>query len=151
MASDVETPWYEKGLRFKCTGCGGCCTGPDGYVFLGESDLRVLAKHFRLSPEQFSQKYTRFVDGKLALLDKNSIGDCVFLKDKRCSVYEARPVQCKTFPWWTHNLETLEDWENAAKSCEGINHPEAPVISPLEIQKESLKYLDSLLDQNFIP
>ena len=150
MANDLESPWYEKGLRFKCTGCGGCCTGPDGYVFLGESDLKSLAKHFDLSNDQFCKKYTRVVEGKLALIDKNSLGDCIFLKDNRCSVYDARPVQCRTFPWWVHNLETPDDWENAAKSCEGINHPEAPVVSSLEIRKECLNYLDNILDQNFI-
>ena len=150
MGNEVETPWYNKGLHFKCTGCGGCCTGPDGYVFLGKEDLKLLAKHLNLSIDDFSKQYTRKVEGKLALIDKSSLGDCVFLMDNRCSVYPAIPGQCRTFPWWIHNLETPEDWEKAAKSCEGINHPEAPLVSSLEIQKECLKYLDNILDQNFI-
>ena len=23
----TQEPWYKDGLRFKCTGCGDCCTG----------------------------------------------------------------------------------------------------------------------------
>lgn len=146
----VKETWFEKGLRFKCTECGGCCTGPDGYVFLGKGDIDALKDHFSLSFKDFVKKYTRKVDEKLALIDQNAEGDCIFLKDNQCTVYAARPVQCRTFPWWLHNLETPEDWENAAKTCEGINHPEAPIIPSDVIRKECLTYLDNILDQNFL-
>lgn len=145
----VEKPWFEKGLRFKCTECGGCCTGSDGYVFLGKSDVESLAKHFNLSFEDCLKKYTRKTDDKITLIDRNSSGDCIFLEDNKCTVYEARPIQCRTFPWWIQNLEKPEDWEAAANHCEGINHPDAPIVSSLHIEKECLTYLDNLLEQNF--
>jgi Fe-S-cluster containining protein len=141
--------WYEKGLRFKCTGCGKCCTGSSGYVFLSESDLDNLATHFSLSPQQFAKQYTRLVDGQYALLDRTGSDQCIFLQDNKCQVYDARPTQCRTFPWWIHNLKKPKDWIAAAKHCEGINHPEAPLVSAVEIETQSLTYLDNLLDQNF--
>lgn len=142
-------PWFEDGLRFGCTGCGGCCTGEPGYVFLSEDDLDRLSAHFQLTPQDFAKKYTRLVDGQYALLERPVSYDCVFLNDKRCTVYEARPVQCRTFPWWIQNLREPSDWEAAAKRCEGINHPDAPIVPSLQIQEQCLTYLDNLLGQNF--
>jgi len=143
----AEMTWFGQGLKFKCTGCGKCCTGSPGYVFLSETDVDNLSRHFSLTPAEFGQKYTRLVNGQHALLDRGN--DCIFLKDNKCSVYEARPVQCKTFPWWVHLIETEEQWLEAGKHCEGINHPEAPVVPTLEIQTQCLTYLDNLIEQNF--
>ncbi|HEY4255141.1 MAG TPA: YkgJ family cysteine cluster protein [Chlamydiales bacterium] len=141
--------WFSEGLKFKCTGCGQCCTGSPGYVFLSEPDLNKLAAHKRLTPTEFARQYTRLVDGQLALLDQNPLGDCIFLKDKQCTAYEARPIQCKTFPWWIHHLRSREEWDEAGERCEGINHPDAPVRPALEIEEQCLTYLDNLLEQNF--
>ena len=147
---DVNVPWFDDGLRFKCTGCGGCCTGSPGYVYLSEPDLERLAKHFQCTPQEFAQKYTKkLIDGQYSLLDRPESYDCVFLSNKQCTVYEARPTQCRTFPWWIHNLREPQDWEEAAKRCEGINHPEAPLVPSLHIQEQCLTYLDNLLEQNF--
>src|SRR5690242_958194 len=75
-------PWFRDGLRFKCTGCGGCCTGTPGYVFLSQEDLDKLAEHMGISSIEFAQKYTRFVDGCHALLDRPETYDCIFLDGK---------------------------------------------------------------------
>ncbi len=147
--SSQDKPWFDEGLRFKCTGCGKCCTGSPGYVFLSETDMERLSAHLSLSLEEFAKKYTRLVEGQYALLDRPSFGDCIFLEKNRCNVYEARPIQCQTFPWWIDNLRDPEDWKAAAERCEGINHPEAPIVPSLQIQEQCLTYLDSLLDQNF--
>lgn len=151
METPLETaPWFKEGLKFQCTGCGKCCTGEDGYVFLNEEDLERLASFHSLSLSDFSRRFCRFVEGKLALLDlPRSGGDCVFLKENKCSVYEARPTQCRTFPWWIHNLRSREDWEEAGARCEGIDREEAPVIPREDIELECMTYLDSLLTQNF--
>ncbi len=146
---EVKTPWFDDGLKFKCTGCGACCTGSPGYVYLSKSDLENLAEHLQCTPEEFAKKYTRLIDEQYALLDKPTSYDCIFLMDKKCTVYEARPVQCRTFPWWIHNLREPQDWEEAAKRCEGINHKDAPVVPSLHIQEQCLTYLDNLLEQNF--
>lgn len=145
----IETPWYSSGLKFKCTGCGQCCTGSPGYVFLSFRDTERLAAHFSMSTADFSKTYTYKVDDRTSLIDRSHSEDCIFLKDNKCSVYEARPVQCRTFPWWLQFLRDAATWENAASRCEGINHPDAPVISSLLIQEQCLTYLDNLLEQNF--
>jgi Fe-S-cluster containining protein len=144
-----EPKWFDKGLHFQCTGCGKCCTGSPGYVFLSESDLQKAARYLNLSIQDFAKKYTRLIEGTYALLDRARSDDCIFLKDNLCSIYEARPTQCRTFPWWIQHLREPSDWEEASQRCEGINYPEAPLIPSLQIQEQCMTYLDNLLDQNF--
>jgi Fe-S-cluster containining protein len=140
----MSTDWFKKGLRFKCTGCGKCCTGADGYVFLTSDDIRAMASHLHISEKEFVEHYTRIVDGNLCLIDFSGSDHCIFLVNHRCSIYPARPTQCKTYPWWIHNIDTAESWNHTATFCEGINHPQAPLISADEIGMNCLQYLQLL-------
>lgn len=133
--SDV-LPWFNKGLPFKCTGCGQCCTGSPGYVWVDEKEMQDIADHLNISLQEFAKKYVRRIGDRFALLERPKNYDCVFLKDKKCQVYQVRPKQCKTFPWWKENVSSQEAWDEAGSYCEGINHPEAPLISLEEIQKD---------------
>lgn len=132
-------PWYKDGLRFNCTQCGKCCTGGPGYVWVEEKEIEAMAAFLKITVEEFILKYTRQAHGRRALLEDRRSYDCVFLKGRKtCTVYGARPRQCRTFPWWKENLDTPESWKKAAMSCEGIN-PDAPIVSLTEIQKQSQK------------
>ncbi len=124
--------WYNDGLKFKCTGCGQCCTKEPGYVWLSVEEIDAMAAHLGISKEKFIQTYTRSVFGRPSLREDRVNYDCVFLKDNRCQVYHARPTQCRTFPWWKENLSSPESWNEVKKRCEGVDHPEAPVV-PLDI------------------
>ncbi|MDE3055952.1 MAG: YkgJ family cysteine cluster protein [Verrucomicrobiota bacterium] len=141
--------WIRKGLRFHCTGCGGCCGGAPGYVFLGLQDLKRLAEHHSLPLKTFLERYARRVDKRWALIDRPGTYDCIFLKNKSCSVYSARPTQCRTFPWWIDQIQDPKSWQEAKERCEGIDHPEAPLVPIETIEKEARSYLENILDQNF--
>jgi Fe-S-cluster containining protein len=39
-----------------------------------------------------------------------------------CTVYDARPVQCVTYPFWTHLLVSEGAWKNAAQYCPGMKN-----------------------------
>jgi Fe-S-cluster containining protein len=130
---DMSDPWYKDGLRFQCTQCGKCCTGSPGYVWINESEIQAMADFLKISPEEFVTRYTRKVGERLSLLEHPKTFDCVFLKDRLCGLYGARPKQCRTFPWWSENLESKKDWDETAQRCEGINHKDAPLISLGEI------------------
>ena len=113
-------PWYREGLRFECTGCGQCCTGSPGYVWVTEEEVLTMAEHLQLSLEEFAEKYLRQVGEKLSLKELLPSYDCVFFKDKKCTIYTIRPTQCRTYPFWGQNLESKEAWLKAAQFCEGI-------------------------------
>lgn len=130
-----EEPWYAQGLRFKCTGCGQCCTGAPGYIWVTEAEIEQIAQHLNLSILEFSQRYLRRVKDRFSLLEYPKNFDCIFLKDKKCQIYSVRPSQCRTFPWWPNNLQSEKDWQEAARHCEGISS-EAPIVPLHEIQEQ---------------
>lgn len=132
-----SAPWYSAGLRFECTGCGKCCTGNPGYIWLDEDEVEAIAAYLDLTLQEFGQKYLRRVKGRLSLLEMPRSYDCVFLKEKQCQIYPVRPTQCKTFPWWPQILKSEEEWKNAAHFCEGIQN-NAPLV-PLKKIKEQLE------------
>ncbi len=127
--------WYKKGLRFTCTGCGACCSKEPGYVWVSPAEIEQISAHLNISQEEFLKRYTRTVFGRVSLKERVNF-DCVFLKENRCQIYPVRPRQCRTFPWWKDNLESPAAWKETAQRCEGIDHPDAPLISLETIQGE---------------
>lgn len=89
---------------FNCSRCPAyCCSYP--VIELGKRDLRRLAKHFALSLEAATKKFTkRDPNGKKRIMrhrDDEHFGSvCRFLdrETRRCTVYEARPQICRDFP-----------------------------------------------------
>lgn len=129
-----ETWYQEKELRFKCTGCGKCCTGTPGYVWVNEEEIEEIARFLKLTPKDIKQRYTRRLGTRLSLTELKPHFSCVFLKDNKCQVYGARPTQCRTYPFWPQNLSSEEAWEAEAKNCEGISET-APKV-PIEVIEE---------------
>lgn len=84
---------------FKCTGCGTCCRWT-GSVLLTRRDIAAMAVWLELSEQQFIDRHTRLAPSRiqLALID-HSDGSCSFLEGHRCSIYDARPEQCRSFPF----------------------------------------------------
>ncbi len=143
-------PWYTKGLKFQCTGCGKCCTGAPGYVWVSQEEITAIAKFLKIPEDKFIIRYLRKVGKRYSLVEFSKNYDCVFLKDNKCSIYSVRPTQCRTFPWWAQNLSSPEAWEEAAKYCEGISKA-APTV-PLETIDDQLtyqnEYIESLEEKN---
>jgi len=113
--------FYNDGLRFACLSCGKCCRISDGVVHLTEDDVLRMAGFFDVSREEFLRKYSR-KEYKSRVLKDFPNGDCIFYREAQgCAVYEARPTQCRTFPFWKINLRSQETWESAAVDCHGMN------------------------------
>lgn len=102
--------FYHQGLRFQCKGDGRCCLsrGRYGYVYLSFNDRRRLAERFNMTTSAFTAGYAKKEDGLYHLIYPDK--DCPFLSDKRCSVYDARPRQCRTWPFWPENMNKTV-WE----------------------------------------
>lgn len=131
-----EEKFYENGLRFECQKCSACCRHDPGYVFLTRTDLDDLMKETGLIEADFLKKYCTVVDlggfKRISLIEKPNY-DCIFWKDGGCTVYKARPVQCRTFPFWISNIEDKADWERTAADCPGIG--KGRLVSKEEIEK----------------
>jgi Fe-S-cluster containining protein len=122
-------------------------------VFLSAGDLAGLAAAKGVPPEEFTLMYCRWVlwaDGKgmpeerLSLRERTSgtgprrSEDCVFWRDG-CTVYGARPVQCRTYPFWSGLLASAETWREAGEECPGIGggawHSRAEIDGVLEQER----------------
>jgi Fe-S-cluster containining protein len=127
-----KTPWYRDGLAFSCTRCGDCCTGAPGYVWVSAEEIRQLAEFRGETVEDFTHRFVRLVGDRLSLIEKPG-GDCIFWdKQAGCTVYPARPAQCRAWPFWPENIETHEDWEGVRAVCPGSGR--GRVYSLSEIQ-----------------
>jgi len=117
--SPADGPWYRDGLSFTCTRCGACCTGAPGYVWVDAEEIGALAAHRGETVEAFSRRFVRQVGRRYSLIERPG-GDCIFWeRGTGCTVYEARPIQCRTWPFWPENVETPEDWEHVVEICPG--------------------------------
>lgn len=116
----ADDPWYRDGLRFECTGCGDCCTGAPGFVWVNRAEIEALAERLGLAPVEFEERFVRKVGVRRSLVE-HSNGDCVFFDGatRRCTVYEQRPRQCRTWPFWESNVATPEDWADTCRACPG--------------------------------
>ena len=126
-ADDV---WYADGLAFACTGCGGCCTGSPGYVWVTDEEVEAIAAHLDKPVGEVRLTDCRPARGALTLRD-HANGDCVYFNPstRRCTVYPVRPRQCRTWPFWPENLRTERSWSHVAEGCPGIGRG---AIVPLE-------------------
>ena len=82
---------------FACTDCLECanCCSTTGPLFT-DKDIGRIAKHLRIKPSEFTEKYLRIDDDKDYVLQQVP---CAFLgEDNRCSIYDVRPKACREFP-----------------------------------------------------
>ncbi|MDJ0926616.1 MAG: YkgJ family cysteine cluster protein [Gammaproteobacteria bacterium] len=122
------------GVRFQCQGSGNCCVshGEYGYVYVTLADRRRLAATLGIKTQQFTRRYCIKTEGLFHLDMKN--GDCVFLDGKRCAVYDGRPTQCRTWPFWPENMPAKR-WAAIAEFCPGIGQGN---LIPLDTVREIL-------------
>ena len=114
---------YSNGIQFECQGSGKCCVSRDsyGFVYLSDGDLNRFSKYFKLSIKNFKEKYCQMTDGFIHLIEKTELkGNCIFLKNKKCSVYENRPSQCRTWPFWNENMSAKVWNEDISINCPGV-------------------------------
>ena len=129
----MTEPWFQDGLRFKCTRCGACCTGPPGYVWVNDKEIAAIAEYRGELVEETTERHTRPANNGRSLREKAN-GDCVFYdKEVGCTVYPVRPRQCRTWPFWESNVVTPDAWERTCDICPGSGKGE--LISAEEITR----------------
>jgi Fe-S-cluster containining protein len=142
MSYQSPTDWFDApgGLRFQCTCCGNCCTGPEGYILFTDAEGDRLAARLGISPDEFLRDYTKQTTLGVSLKETETPRglDCVFLDRNTipgkalCGVYEDRPAQCRTWPFWKSIVRTEQTWRHASHTCPGINR--GPLIPPTQIR-----------------
>jgi uncharacterized protein len=88
---------------YNCKKCPGyCCSYP--LIEVGKRDIKRIARHFGLTPAAAARRFTRLEGRKTRVMrrkkDKHFGRICQFFdtKERRCTIYEARPNTCRDFP-----------------------------------------------------
>ena len=139
--ANEKEPWYKDGLKFKCSGCGDCCTGAPGYVWVNAEEIQAIADVLEMDVEQFEDTYVRKIGIRKSLKELPTSYDCVLLdgETRKCTVYSARPRQCRTWPFWDSNLKTKEDWIRTCVECPGSGSGKLHSLNEIETQRKIMK------------
>ena len=155
--------WWRDGLKFGCTACGRCCHN-EGEVWMDSDEFTDLTLHLQKSPLAVLNEYVEMVENGWVKIksgdrkDGNPLDDrCIFLGEdgKQCTIYEARPIQCRTYPFWPKLILNQDSWDKegvvpddvigrhwsaAEGGCEGVNAIDAPIISAKVIHRNHELY-----------
>ena len=102
----------------KCETCGGkCCIGESGYIWITPQEILKLSKNLNISQQELIDKYLIKYNYRYSIKEKIISKDnfaCIFFDTNKmqCSVYDARPNQCRTFPFWDYfrnNVKELKE------------------------------------------
>jgi len=93
-----------------------------------------------MEPAEFESRYVRNV-GKRKSLNEYNNGDCVFFdgQTRKCKVYEVRPRQCRTWPFWDSNVRSPESWAATCQVCPGSGTGRLYQLGEIEAQREVIR------------
>lgn len=81
-----------------------------------------MAELMGMDLEDFANEYVKAAYGRLSLQERLRDGEyqCCFFDsfNERCLVYQARPEQCRTFPYWD---AYLDNFQILLEICPGIS------------------------------
>ena len=133
--SELPGPWYQGGLRFECTQCGNCCSGFSGTVTVNDAEITALAARLEMDDAAFRQQCTRVMSGGTVSLREKPNYDCIFwAREHGCLVYEDRPTQCRTWPFWRTNVASRRRWEEEGQHCPGMNRGRLYTLEEIEVR-----------------
>ena len=99
-----------KSAPLDCRHCAFCCKMA-GYVEVSNYDIRRLARHLGLTVPEFEEKHLVKVTRAGMKRIKEADITCQFLgKDRSCTVYEARPTNCRGYVCWDQDDKTVYEF-----------------------------------------
>lgn len=105
---------------FRCQRSGYCCRVGTGRVWLKEGEAEAMAGELGMGEQGFADRHLVAVDGRISLRERAD-GRCVLLEGScHCTVYSARPQQCRDYPDWPILRDDPAAFERAAAYCPGI-------------------------------
>lgn len=142
MTTESAPLFYEHGLHFSCQrGCGACCK-VSGKVKISEAEAPRLARALQLNEAEFKDEYTLFVGGERQL-GARSDGACILLDEQdACRVYPARPLQCRTYPFWDEILANEWTWMLERRTCPGLERGRMYSLADIELARKGLLQVD---------
>jgi len=91
---------YPANVCFECNCCGLCCGDTDHkrrHILMLESEAEEISAQTGRPIEDFATESNGTQPYSYEM--KKIEGDCVFLKNNKCTIYEARPLICRFYPF----------------------------------------------------
>ena len=106
---------------------------------MNPEELQQASRLLGLTPYEFAQKYASHALGPetfdetatwIRVREQN--GSCAFLGDdgKLCTIYEARPVQCRNYPFWPNIMQSPQSWDNECRRKDDDQKSPLPPWTP---------------------
>ena len=108
--TEVRAVALNEKVPFHCRLCGECCRHVKDSVMLEPIDVYRLTRHLREQGEPVSgiedvlenYAHASWLEDRFPIFLLNTVGSmdvCIFLKEGRGSIYEARPHVCRVYPF----------------------------------------------------
>jgi Fe-S-cluster containining protein len=135
----VHRLFKEVSAKIDCTDCANCCKQIS--PLLQSKDIGRFIIHLKTSQDAFVDRYLVESDEEDGFHFKSR--PCPFLKDNLCSVYSARPDDCRSYPH-LGNEDFVFRLNQACSNC-----PVCPIVyNVYELLKQEL-WRDEDLDDSF--
>jgi uncharacterized protein len=118
---------YHEGFKYAfnpkaCQACEGkCCIGESGYIWVSQEEINRIAEKLLLTKEHFINNYLLKIRYRFTIKEIAYEGGygCIFFDraKKICTIYDVRPSQCRTFPFWEYFKENIDE---VVSECPGI-------------------------------
>ena len=157
----------------KCPTKVHCCKFryKDGFTFIGKKDAEKIKKKYGLDYKDFMyyrkftkrvadfmknesrnsegfMRYNQMKDRKLPVLITKKNGDCIFLENNKCSIYEDRPLLCQLYPYWfDHKLQIIKHDKNT--KCKFVNEKFGRVNLKKDKIKKYVKIAKQIINEEY--
>jgi Fe-S-cluster containining protein len=102
----------EVSAQIACTQCANCCKVMQ--PVLKPRDIKRLARHLNLPEDTFRAQYLQ--EDKEERGHRFRVRPCPFLQENRCTVYAARPENCRSYPH-LHKRDFVSRLMGAISNC----------------------------------
>ena len=105
-------------------------------MWVNEADVARAAAFLGMDAEEFERRYVYRTPKKMRLRTPKK-QHCYFLEGEGCRIHPAKPLQCRTFPFWPELIDSSREWWRAGRMCPGIGKgPLVQIEKAREIARE---------------
>jgi Fe-S-cluster containining protein len=88
-----------------CDDCKGkCCNGEKGNIWVNKNEITAIAAFLGIETKKFISSYLLKKGYRYSIKELKTGKNyaCLFFDTKKngCGIYDVRPEQCKTYPFW---------------------------------------------------
>ncbi len=113
---------HPQNVRFRCVKCGICCGDTpekERNILLLKKEAQRISTLTKQQKDDFANELTNKEPYAYEMKKTTKGGKCLFLQHNRCTIYQARPLVCRFYPFGletSYNLKTFF----FTKECPGI-------------------------------